>query len=135
MENPLVAAADAAPTTPALVVDVETLDRNIARMAEAASAAGLALRPHAKTHKCPQIAERQIAAGAVGLTVATIGEAEAFAAGGVTDLFIAYPLWLDDDKRERLTKLAASVSCVRVGVESIENARRIASAVAAGTGE
>lgn len=170
MSSPLIAAAHAAPTTPALVVDLDTMDRNIARMAEAASVAGLALRPHAKTHKCPRIAERQLAAGAVGLTVATIGEAEAFAAGGVpldegaargvsdaglptrgatpggdtvggglvagstardataggaADLFIAYPLWLDDGKRERLAKLAAGVSRVRVGVESIESARRI----------
>lgn len=125
MSSPLTAAVHAAPTTPALVVDLDTLDRNIARMAEAASLAGLALRPHAKTHKCPQIAERQIAAGAVGLTVATIGEAEAFAAGGAVDLFIAYPLWLDDGKRERLAKLVAEVSRVRIGVESIESARRI----------
>lgn len=125
MTSPLIAAANAAPTTPALVVDLTTLDRNISRMGQAARAAGLTLRPHAKTHKCPQIADRQIAAGAVGLTVATIGEAEAFASIGATDLFIAYPLWLDDPKRERLTKLVAQADRVRVGVESIESARRI----------
>ena len=129
-ESPLIAAAQAAPTTPALVVDLDTLDRNIARMAEAARVGGFALRPHAKTHKCTQIAERQLAAGAVGLTVATIGEAEAFAASGgadlFTDLFIAYPLWLDEGKQRRLAKLAAQLHRVRVGVESVESARRIA---------
>ena len=125
MPTPLISAAQAAPTTPALVVDLDTLDRNIARMAEASRAGGFALRPHAKTHKCLQIAERQLAAGAIGLTVATIGEAEVFAAAGVTDLFIAYPLWLDEGKQRRLAKLAAGVR-VQVGVDSIESARRIA---------
>ena len=124
MPSHLTAAAQAAPTTPALVVDIDTLDRNIGRMAEAARAGGFALRPHAKTHKCPQIAERQLTAGAVGLTVATIGEAEVFAAGRVTDLFIAYPLWLDEGKQRRLAKLAAGAR-VQVGVDSIESARRI----------
>jgi D-serine deaminase-like pyridoxal phosphate-dependent protein len=122
MPMPLIAAAQAAPTTPALVVDLDTLDRNIARMAETARAGGFALRPHAKTHKCLQIAEKQLAAGAVGLTVATIGEAEVFAAAGVTDLFIAYPLWLDEGKQRRL----AAGAHVQVGVDSIESARRIA---------
>jgi D-serine deaminase-like pyridoxal phosphate-dependent protein len=125
MPTPLISAAQAAPTTPALVVDLDTLDRNIARMAEAARAGGFALRPHAKTHKCLQIAEKQLAAGALGLTVATIGEAEVFAAAGVTDLFIAYPLWLDEGKQRRLAKLAAGAR-VQVGVDSIESARRIA---------
>ncbi len=124
MPNPLIAAAQAAPTTPALVVDLDTLDRNITRMAETARAGGFALRPHAKTHKCPQIAEKQLAAGAIGLTIATIGEAEVFAASGVTDLFIAYPLWLDEGKRRRLAKLAAGAR-VQVGVDSIESARRL----------
>ena len=123
--SPLIAAAEAAPTTPALVVELDTLDRNLARMVDAARSRGFRLRPHAKTHKCPQIAERQIAAGAVGLTVATIGEAEAFAAAGVTDdFFIAYPLWLDEGKRRRLAKLAAEVR-VRVGLDSVESARRV----------
>jgi D-serine deaminase-like pyridoxal phosphate-dependent protein len=77
--------------TPEILVDIDVLDRNIARMARAVQAKGLVLRPHAKTHKIPEIAARQLAAGAVGLTVATIGEAEVFAASGVQDLFIAYP--------------------------------------------
>jgi D-serine deaminase-like pyridoxal phosphate-dependent protein len=124
--SPLQAAAEAAPSTPALVVELDTLECNLARMAEAARASGFALRPHAKTHKCPNIAAMQLAAGAVGLTVATIGEAEAFAAADVArDYFIAYPLWLDEGKQRRLAKLAAEAR-VRVGLDSVESARRIA---------
>ncbi len=79
--------------TPFLLVDVAVLDRNIERMAAFAARRGVALRPHAKTHKNVQIARRQLAAGATGLTVATVAEAEVFADAGVEDLFIAYPVW------------------------------------------
>lgn len=72
----------AVPATPALLVDRDVLDRNIARMADAARSRGVSLRPHAKTHKCVEIARRQLAAGAVGLTVATVSEAEVFADAG-----------------------------------------------------
>ena len=71
--------------TPDIMIDVDILDRNIARMAAAVREKGLALRPHAKTHKIPEIAARQMAAGAAGLTVATIGEAEVFADAGIDD--------------------------------------------------
>ena len=79
--------------TPYLRLDVARMEANLAAAAHSCAQAGVGLRPHAKTHKCPQIAERQLAAGAVGLTVATIGEAEVFAGGGARDLFIGYPLW------------------------------------------
>ena len=92
--------------TPALVVDADVLDRNIARMAEAARTGGFALRPHAKSHKCAEIAERQLRAGARGLSVATLSEAEAFAAG-VDDLFVAYPLWPDEGRARRLHRVDA----------------------------
>src|SRR5258705_8353605 len=74
--------------TPALVVDRDALDRNIARMAEFARGHGAALRPHAKTHKSADIARRQIAAGAIGVCCAKLGEAEALADDGVTRLLI-----------------------------------------------
>lgn len=115
-------------TTPALVVDPEVLDGNISRMAEASRSQGFALRPHAKSHKCARIADRQLRAGARGLSVATIGEAEAFARAGVDDLFIAYPVWLDADKTRRLRRLADDVA-LRVGVESVEGARRLGEAL------
>src|SRR5690349_18698991 len=116
--------------TPEILVDVDILDRNIERMAQAVKAKGLALRPHAKTHKIPEIAARQLAAGAAGLTVATIGEAEVFAAAGVKDLFIAYPLWLSPQKAERLRRLAA-VAKISAGVDSGAGA----AALGAGLGE
>jgi 3-hydroxy-D-aspartate aldolase len=82
----------AALNTPVLVLDVDALDRNIAIMADLAAAGGVALRPHAKTHKSVDIARRQIAAGAVGQCVAKIGEAEVLADGGVTGLLITSPV-------------------------------------------
>src|SRR5260370_8376044 len=69
--------------TPALCVDVDAMERNILSMAEFCRAKRVALRPHAKTHKSVRIAERQIAAGAVGLCVATIREAQIMLAGGI----------------------------------------------------
>jgi Predicted amino acid aldolase or racemase len=106
--------------TPHLRLDVAVMEANIAGAAKVCAEAGVALRPHAKTHKCPQIAERQLAAGATGLTVATIGEAEVFAASGVTDLFIGYPLWVDDEARQRLATLAAAGIRLRVGCDGAE---------------
>ncbi len=111
--------------TPALVVDTDILQRNIEEMASYAAAAGIALRPHAKTHKAPQIADRQRAAGATGLTVATVGEAEVFADAGHSDLFIAYPLWLDAARTSRVRALLDRAR-LTVGVDSPDAARRIA---------
>jgi D-serine deaminase-like pyridoxal phosphate-dependent protein len=104
--------------TPSLVVDLDRMERNIARMAAIAHAAGVALRPHAKTHKTPQIGHRQRAAGSPGLTVAKLGEAEVFIDGGIDDLFIAYPLW-GEPKWERLCRLAQRAT-VRVAADSDE---------------
>lgn len=78
--------------TPALLLDVAAMDRNIAAMAAFAAARGLALRPHAKTHKSGEIARRQIAAGAVGICCAKLGEAEALAADGVSDIHLTSPV-------------------------------------------
>ena len=111
--------------TPFLRVDEARLRANVAQAAERAAAAGVALRPHAKTHKCVEIARLQLEAGAVGLTVATIGEAEAFAEHGVEDLFIAYPLWLTDDAARRLRDLADRVD-LAIGIDSAESAQRAA---------
>lgn len=101
-----------------MVVDAERLERNLARMAAAATAAGVALRPHAKTHKCAEIARRQLAHGAAGLTVATLDEAEAFAAAGCPSVFIAYPLWGKSGDRPERIKALRSVTDLRIGVDS-----------------
>jgi D-serine deaminase-like pyridoxal phosphate-dependent protein len=92
--------------TPALVLDIEALDRNIAAMAAFAGAAGLKLRPHAKTHKSIDIARRQIAAGALGVCCAKLGEAEALAEGGIGGLHITSPV-VGEAAVERLVALAA----------------------------
>jgi D-serine deaminase-like pyridoxal phosphate-dependent protein len=114
--------------TPAVVVDAERLERNLTAMASAASAAGVALRPHAKTHKCPQIARMQLERGAVGLTVATLAEAEAFAAVGCPSVFIAYPLWAtSNDRPERIMALRAATT-LTVGVDSVAAASALAEA-------
>ena len=78
--------------TPAVVIDAARLDRNIDRMQAAADARRLRLRPHAKTHKSPAIARIQIARGAVGICCAKIGEAEVFAADGIADIRLPYPI-------------------------------------------
>jgi D-serine deaminase-like pyridoxal phosphate-dependent protein len=119
--------------TPALLVDVGVLERNLSRMARWASASGLGLRPHAKTHKCVPVARRQLAHGATGLTVATVGEAEHFADAGVHDLFIAYPLWADGARAQRLAALARRVH-LRVGVDSAEGAAALGELVRGGGG-
>jgi len=103
--------------TPCLVVDLDALEANITAMAGLAARLGVDLRPHAKTHKCLPIAARQLAGGAVGLTVATVAEAEVFAEV-CTDLFIAYPLWVDAARGRRLRELSERVR-LGVGVDSV----------------
>jgi D-serine deaminase-like pyridoxal phosphate-dependent protein len=78
--------------TPALILDIDALDRNIALMAQRAKRAGLKLRPHAKSHKSAFIARRQIAAGAAGVCCAKLGEAEALAGAGIDGILITSPL-------------------------------------------
>ncbi|MFJ6078064.1 alanine racemase [Pseudarthrobacter sp. NPDC092419] len=114
--------------TPEILIDRDVLARNITRMAETVGGKGLQLRPHAKTHKMTEIARLQLAAGAAGLTVATLGEAEVFAADGVQDIFIAYPLWVRPAQAERLRRLAGSVA-VSVGVDSAEGAAAMGEAL------
>ena len=111
-------------STPAVLVDLDVLERNIARMAARAREAGVRLRPHAKTHKCPHIARLQRAAGAWGLSVAKVGEAEVFADAGFDDLFVAFPV-VGEDKGRRLLALADRVR-IAVGVDSVEGASTLA---------
>ena len=111
--------------TPSLVVDLDVLEQNVEEMALRCRELGIALRPHAKTHKSPDLARLQLDAGAAGLTVATVSEAQVFAAAGFTDLFIAYPLWVDPEKGRRLRALADTAT-VAVGVDSAEGARALA---------
>jgi D-serine deaminase-like pyridoxal phosphate-dependent protein len=91
--------------TPSVLLDLDALERNIAAMAAVARQNGIGLWPHIKTHKTPEIAQRQVAAGAIGVTCAKIGEAEAMADAGIGDLFVCYPL-VTTVKARRLAALA-----------------------------
>jgi D-serine deaminase-like pyridoxal phosphate-dependent protein len=114
--------------TPFLAVDVDLLERNLKAMANHAATAGLELRPHAKTHKSVFLAQLQIERGAVGITVATVSEAEIFASAGLDDIFIAYPIWAEGPRAERLRTLATRTR-LRVGADSIEGVRQLAQAM------
>jgi D-serine deaminase-like pyridoxal phosphate-dependent protein len=105
--------------TPAAVVDRTTLRANVTTMQAAMDRAGIDLRPHAKTHKCVEVARLQLDAGAHGLTVGTLGEAEVFADAGVEDIFVAYPVYADGSRDKRLRDLHERVRFA-VGVDSEE---------------
>src|SRR3981081_4396866 len=87
--------------TPAAVIDLDRVERNIARVQDAGDAAGVANRPHIKTHKSPMLARRQIEAGAKGITCQKLGEAEVMADAGIDDILISFPL-VGEAKAERL---------------------------------
>lgn len=110
--------------TPALLLDYDILERNIQRLQQAADDAELSVRPHMKSHKTPQVAHMQMRAGAIGMTCAKLGEAEAMAAAGIEDIFIAYSL-VGATKMTRLVALARQLPRLSVAVESIESARQI----------
>lgn len=118
--------------TPAPLIDVERLDRNIAAMAAAFATSPAGLRPHAKTHKCAAIARRQLAAGAHGITCAKVGEAAAMVAGGIPDVLIANEV-VGSLKLARLIALARTAT-VTVAVDSAEVVAALSAASAsAGT--
>lgn len=115
--------------TPALLLDLDRLERNIQEMAAHVKAAGKKLRPHAKTHKCPEIARRQIAAGAVGVCVAKVGEAEVMAAAGIRNLLITTEV-VGAEKIGRLLKVLERQPETLVVVDNPENVVELAQAVA-----
>jgi len=111
--------------TPALLVDLDALERNIAAMAARAARAGVSLRPHAKTHKCAEIARRQIAAGALGVCCAKLGEAEALAEAGIGGLLITSPV-VGAPAVARLAALARRSPDLMASVDSLEAVEAIA---------
>ena len=121
--------------TPALVIDLDVVERNARRMSRAVAQRGIALRPHIKTHKSVALARIQMEAGAIGVTVGTLGEAEVMADGGIPDIFLAYPLWAAGSKAERLRALLDRRELtLSVGVDSISSGSRLASALAGSRG-
>ncbi|WP_409344851.1 alanine racemase [Paenibacillus sp. MBLB4367] len=104
--------------TPYVIIDLDKTERNIAAMQEVADKSGIGLRPHGKTHKLPPIGRMQIEAGAVGLTVAKLGEAEVMADAGIRDILIAYPI-VGEAKLARLVRLAQRAD-VTVALDSLD---------------
>ncbi len=117
------------PDTPYLAIDKKLLAKNIESMAKKTSKARINLRPHVKTHKIPELAKLQLASGAVGITVATIGEAEVFAKKGIRDIFIAYPLLVSESKLKRLVKLSRKVK-LTLAIDSTQGAKALAKGLA-----
>jgi D-serine deaminase-like pyridoxal phosphate-dependent protein len=119
--------------TPALVVDLDIMEKNMDKMMSFLRKGTVGIRPHAKTHKTPQIALMQIAKGALGITAAKVGEAEAMADGGVKDIMIASQV-IGEGKIKRVVELSKRVD-LKVAVDTMENVRDISAASQAGGGD
>ena len=114
--------------TPALVLDLAALERNLLAMAEFCDRHGVALRPHAKTHKSVEVARRQLSAGAIGISVATIGEAERLTDGGIGNLLITSPL-VTSAKLARLRALLERAEGLMVVADSVPLVDALAASV------
>ena len=113
--------------TPALCVDLDVLERNLARMGAYVRQHGLKLRPHAKTHKVPEIGRKQIQSGAYGLTIAKSTEAAVMAEAGIDNLLMAYPVY-GPPKLERLTALARKGTHITIALDDAETLAPLAEA-------
>lgn len=115
--------------TPAVIVDLDAVERNLARAQDYCRSQGLALRPHIKTHKIPELARRQIELGAVGITCQKLGEAEVMADAGIDDILLTYNIV----GRQKLDRLVALARRARLSLvfDSREAAEGVSAAVAA----
>jgi D-serine deaminase-like pyridoxal phosphate-dependent protein len=112
--------------TPYLAVDLDVLKRNIDRMQEFVAGAGVSVRPHVKTHKCPEIARLQVESGAIGVTCAKLGEAEVMVQRGIKDILIANQV-VGTAKLVRLAEIG-KVADVKVGADDETHVRAISDA-------
>ncbi|MBP1042570.1 alanine racemase [Vagococcus sp. BWB3-3] len=111
--------------TPVVLINQQILENNLAQMAEkVANAPSTQLRPHIKTHKNPELAKRQLAYGAVGITVAKLGEAEVMIDGGIRNIFLAYPL-VSTDKINRGLALAQKSERFIFSVDTVTGAEQL----------
>lgn len=131
MQDPRIGLSIADLDTPCLLVDLDRMEANIAGMAAMARSKGVALRPHIKTHKIPAIARMQIEAGAMGITVAKVSEAEAMFSGGITDIFVAYPV-VTPAKAARAVALVQKGCSLILGADSLEGASVLSAAAESG---
>jgi D-serine deaminase-like pyridoxal phosphate-dependent protein len=113
--------------TPALIVDLDKFEGNLNKLMAAVARTPMRVRPHAKTHKCAEIARRQIEAGAVGVCCQKLGEAEAMLAGNVNDVLVTNEI-VGEAKMRRLARVARAYAPARLGVcvDHIEVARQLA---------
>lgn len=116
-------------STPALVVDLDILERNLDSMARLCREQGVGLRPHTKTHKTPELARWQIERGAVGLTVAKVGEAQVMGEAGLDEILVAYPV-IGSEKLRRLADLARTRH-ILVSLDNERTAQELSHAAAA----
>lgn len=116
--------------TPCLVIEKEIVRRNLEKMQKIADRAGVALRPHCKTHKMCSYAKLQLEYGACGITCAKVSEAEVMADGGIDDIFIAYPL-VGEFRLRRAMALARRCRRLILAVDSVETARMLSDAATA----
>jgi D-serine deaminase-like pyridoxal phosphate-dependent protein len=115
--------------TPALLIDLDIVDHNLERMQEKATDYGVALRPHIKTHKIPELALLQMRLGAHGITAAKVSEAEVMAAAGIENIFVANQI-VTKEKLNRLAALSKEVS-ISIGLDSVVAARKLSDVFAA----
>jgi D-serine deaminase-like pyridoxal phosphate-dependent protein len=116
--------------TPALVLDLARFESNLRTMAEHCRSSGVAFRPHAKTHKCPEVARRQLDSGALGICVATVAEADAMVAAGVPGVLLTSPI-IDPHKIRRVVNLIRDGADLMVSVGHPLEVNLLAEAAAA----
>ena len=116
-------------STPALTVELDAFERNLERVADLCRRQNVGLRPHAKTHKTVEVARMQLARGAVGLTVAKVGEAEVMAGAGFDDILVAFPI-MGGEKLRRLAEIAGARRLL-VSLDSEAAAQELSRAAAA----
>lgn len=116
-------------STPALTINLDVLEANLDRMARYCKEHGLSLRPHTKTHKTPEVSRMQVGRGAVGLTVAKVGEAEVMADAGLDNILVAYPIW-GAEKLRRLATLARNRN-ILLSLDNEATAQELSRAMAA----
>lgn len=119
--------------TPSVIIDLDLMDKNIRDMADHCRNLGIALRVHTKSHKIPEIAHRQIAAGAIGVACQKLGDAEVMVAGGIRDILIPYNI-VGKKKTERLLRLAKR-AVMTVAVDSEATAKGISAQAVEDSGE
>lgn len=116
--------------TPALIIDLDVFEKNVSRMAAYCRSHSIGFRPHAKTHKCVEIAKRQIAAGALGVCCATLGEASALSEGGIENILLTTPSVGARKIRRFLDLYSASVGMMTV-LDNLDNTHELAAAAEA----